>query len=296
MVLEPQHRDLIDAEALPTTRDLELYFTQPESPAHLMLGYFLAGEFVTHYTDAYSDAALVAALASIGDKTPTLDALADAAAVSEEQLDAGFKQYLEDRISALDNLEAFGKEMEAGLAAYAAKNWEEAEAAYQRARDLFPEYNANDGPLAALHQLYEATGDKEAQRKVIETMLSLDTANLAGWKRLADLCESIGDWEGVARAAQAAAAVDPFDLGMARQLFNAARQIEDHALALDAATRLAHIDPVDATAHRLAAVQSLMELGRRDEARRAVVRLLEDKPSFWKAQEVLLDLVESDKA
>ena len=295
MLLDPGHREIIDLDALPGTADLALYFTQPETPGHLMLGYYLAGAYVTHYTETYGEAALVDALTRIGNKARGTDALIAAAGVSEKKLDRAWHGYLETRLDAFNHLDDFAEAMEEGVAAYGEEDWKAAEAAFQRAREAFPEYNADNGPLAALYAVYKKTGNVAGQKEAVKTMLSLSSADLEGWKRLADLHKETGDWRGMADAGVAAVAVDPFDLDMAERLYEAARKIGDHELALKTAVRLGHIDPVNAVVHKLARIELLIMLSRWKDAKREVIRLLEEKPGFWRAQEILLEVVEREK-
>jgi tetratricopeptide (TPR) repeat protein len=291
MRVEPHFKELL-SEGLPGASELELFFTQPMTPQHLMLGYFLAGEFAAHYAETHGEAALVEALERIGRKESALEALAASAAITTDQLDEGFRQHLKQRLAVLDNLPAFLEAMRRGFEAAAREAWEEAESAFREARELYPEYGNEDGPLAQLAKVYEATGQADKLEETLRTQLMLDTASLPAWRRLAELYKEKQDWSGVVYAAAGGAGVDPFDVELGRALLDAQRALAAREDALATAERLTALDAPRALEYRLVRARLLTDLGRWDEARQSVVRLLEERPHYWEAQELLLAIAE----
>jgi tetratricopeptide (TPR) repeat protein len=291
MRLKVTHQDLI-GEELPGASDLELFFTQPKTPEHLMLGYFLSAEFVTHYVSAHGEPALVETLDRIGRNEKALSALAVSAGVSVGQLDQAFRAYLERRFEILDRIPEFAAMMRRGLEASATESWSEAEQAFQEAHTLLPEYHDDDGPLARLAEIYETTGQKDALVRNLQAQMELNTENLSAWRRLTTLYKDRSDWPKVAAAAEGGAAIDPFDLGQARDLLEAQRAMGAHEEALATATRLVVLDSARAPEYQVSRVELLMALRRWPEAKRQVIALLEESPHYWEAQKLLLALVE----
>jgi tetratricopeptide (TPR) repeat protein len=296
MNLDPNYKKLLDESGLPGVADLELYFTQPKTPGHLMLGYFLAGEFVKHYVAAYGQAALVVSLDRMGAGEAALDSLAASANTSARQMDQAFQDYLKKRLEALEYLEPFAAALQQAVQAAKAQNWIEAETAYRKAYELFPEYEGPSNPLIGLAEVYEATGKNNELRETLHGSLGLHTANLDAWRKLASLYEQMADWAALEKAAIGAAAVDPFDSDLCRLLLRAQRQLGVHDKALDTVERLLAIDTTHAPEYRLARIELLMKRERWDEAKQHAVRLLEDTPNYWEAQEHLLTLVEQTEA
>lgn len=294
MRVEPHFAELMDREALPGVSDLELHFTQPKTPQHLMLGYYLAGEFVKAYVAHYGQAALVDALERIAEQADALDALAAGAAVDGDALNGVFRAHLAAELAVLDRLPEFRAAMQRGAEAFTSQDWAAAEQAFQEAHALYPAYAESDGPLTGLAAIYDATGAADQLAGTLEAQLVLNTINLPAWRRLAELAKARGDWEAVIDAAAGAAAIDPFDVDLGRSLLDAQLTLERHEDALQTAARLAVLDTPRAVDHELTQVRLLTELDRDAEARAQVVRLLETRPHFWEAQEVLLALAESN--
>jgi len=292
MFLDPDYGEFVENGALPGVADLELYFTQPKAPQHLMFGYFLAGEFVQHYVDAYGQSALVESLDRIGLREDTVDALAASAKITFENLDAGFKAFLERRFQVLDTLPDFAAALRRGFEVRNAQDWAAAETAFKEARALFPEFAGEPNPLALLAGVYEATGRTDALRETFEALLVLDTNNLDARRRLAGLYADAADWSGLERIACGAVAVDPFDVEFGRMALDAQRELGEDAKALETVRRLQLIDSPRTAEYQLAQVELLMNLDRWDDAKRHTVQMLEKTPRFWDAQRLLLTLVE----
>src|SRR5690606_25448667 len=50
--LDPDYRAIVEEDGLPDMEALNTLFTAPQSPVHLLFGYFAAGEFVEYYIEA----------------------------------------------------------------------------------------------------------------------------------------------------------------------------------------------------------------------------------------------------
>ena len=79
--LSPEFKHIVDGEGFPAVGDLGRFFTDPETPMHLMYGYFVSGEFVAFYVNNYGVDALVTALDRIGDGMEAVEALVSASGV-----------------------------------------------------------------------------------------------------------------------------------------------------------------------------------------------------------------------
>lgn len=289
--LDPAYRDIVTDTSVPGLSELEVLFTQPETPRHLMFGYFLAGEFVNFYTANYGDAAMVKALERIGQEEATLAALSESAGIRIDELDLKFREHLAERLAPLDQVPALAEAMRRGMAAMATQAWSEAETAFLEAIAVFPEYAGDDGPYARLAEVYEATGQHDKLEETLGKRLRFSTISLASWQRLAALRKDAGDWRGVMEAATGGSAVDPFDVNLGRLLLEAQRELDLREDALITAERLAALDTPHALDYRLEKARLLMKLERWSEAKRAIVMLLEDVPHYRQAQELLVDIV-----
>ncbi len=318
--LEPAYRAVAAELETAAMEDLEGFFTRPQSQTHLMFGYFLAGEFVRFYVDAYGFDALVAALEAIAAKKTWKQALSTAAGVKAEAIDTRFRAFQKQRFKPFDNLppaepslvqktlggvgEALGlsgsspftEAMATAAEAMAGEDWIRAERALEDARSLYPEYAGADGPLPKLAELYRRQDKKPELIKTLRDAVALDPTAMPALIELAKLLRDKQDWRGLADTARRALAVDPFDAGMRRHLWTALDKQGKAKAALAALDRLIYLDPIRAADYRLHRVDTLVKIGRANQAKTELIRLLEDAPYSWEGQQRLLDLIERQGA
>ena len=276
---------VVEEGGLPRVADLEAYFTRPATASHLMFGYFAAGEFVGAYVAAYGEGALVRALEEVGAGEKTVAALAQAAGTDEAALDRVFGRHMERRCAALEWVRddsPFRQALERGAVAERNGDAAVAERAYLEAFALYPEYDGADAPLRRLVRLHSAGAPRrDALRRLVD------------WDRLAfaervELAADAAPTEAADLLGQAAAVV-PFNPAVHEQW--AAALLETGGPAQIPLARLVHLDPPRRDGHRLALARFLA----RDDppaAKAAVIALLEEKPHYRAAQELLLDLVD----
>jgi tetratricopeptide (TPR) repeat protein len=324
--MEAGYKAIIAHESLPGLSDLESYFTQAKTPQHLQFGYFLAGEFVKFYVDEYGFNALVDALDRIGRKSRTEQALVAASGTSLRKVNAGYKGYLKRRFAPYDNLPdapktkesadtgrtgrhgapgerppwleigaPFTDAMRNAAEAVDAQRWDEAEKELKRAYELFPEYTGDDGPLQKLAGLYERLGRKKELEQILRDMLQFDEADFGACEKLVTLYREENNWPEVAEIAEWAMGIDPFAIPMRKTLLDAYLQTGDDTAALDNVAHLAHLDPVHVSDYRMQRTEILMRLEQWDSARKEILAVLEETPHYWKAQQMLLSIVERDK-
>lgn len=325
--LDPQYLPILKSEGIPSLRAIDGYFTQPKSTFHLMYGYFTAGEFVDFYTKKYGLDAMVHALAAIADGKNAETALIEAAKVDFETLDKDFHNHLEARFKPFDNLpqptdtkQGFLQQLAKSLlgggtsepakpkppapspftdtlrgAEEAAARGDDAaaEAAWKRAYDLFPDYQGENAPLQKLAMLYKQRGD---QAKFVETLEKLRTSSpqeFEATRALAQIYHDRGDWPRVEEMTDWALGIDPYDPAYYRMLAEARMKRGEGLAALDPLATLIHLDPGNITGYRLQRAQILHDDKQWANAKTEVVRILEDAPNFWDAQQLLLDIVEN---
>jgi len=318
--LDPDFKALLDKAALPGIEDLERYFTQPETPLHLTLGYFLSGEFVQAYVDAYSMAALNEALDRIAGGMNTVTALAESAVVPVSAIDAIFREHLTKRIAPLKNLPDVAEPTDDFTTVFmggGAPPWRDrasvftdlmrkgdalaengaraaARAAYEAAHAAYPEYFGPDAPLRKIAELYaepKTTEDAIDYVLALQRIIAWDATSADAALELAKRVQADGRHYEALHAVDYLLGVDPFDTEALRIGLEAAEAFGEYATALRYANTLIYLDETRAHAHRLRYAKLLAGSGQLAEARRAVVELLERTPQFAEAQDLLLELV-----
>ena len=92
--------------------------------------------------------------------------------------------------------------------------------------------------------------------------------------------------------AELAMGIDPFDVEMRKIQLEAQVNEKDLEAALETLKRLAQLDPVNAGEYSIQQGEMHIKLRQWTDAKRAIVLVLEDTPHYWRAQELLLSIVE----
>lgn len=316
--LDPEFAPLLKEGAWPGVESLEALFVSPETPLHLMLGYYLAGEFVETYVAAYGKPALVSALDAIGAGTPAEEALLVAAGTDRAGLNTRFAEHLTIACAPLKHLAvtpapeaaaalldlsdgAFTKAMDAGFAAQAAGDVDTAIAQFEAAAALYPAFPGEANPLRQLALIQATRGDPAAWTAAVKRLQQVDPTAYDETRPLLLALAKQADWPAVIELGQWCFGIDPFDLEVHEARRSAQAALGDHEGLLKTLDILMAIDPTKGDDFRLAKAALLLDLSRNDEARTVLLALLEAYPEFREAQELLLRLhseveVASDEA
>ena len=160
----------------------------------------------------------------------------------------------------------------------------------ERARALFPEYTGGEGPYPLLVQAFLARGDRQAAAQLLLVMRELGEFPHDAHVLLADLLLQTGDTARAAEALEGAMFVNPYEIENHKTLATLYAGLGNHAKAVRERLAVVALHPVDrAEALYLLAV-AYRDAGERANARRQVLRALEEAPHFERAQELLLSL------
>ncbi len=176
------------------------------------------------------------------------------------------------------------------------RKWDAAKPPLQYAIELFPDYPGQEGPYALLAVVHRELDETEAERAVLEKLVSLDADASAARLRLAELAADEEDWKAVAEHATRALAINPLIPAPHRRLAKAAEVLGDRIVAIDAYQALLRLEPLDLadTHYRLAGL--LRDEQRLPEARRQVVASLEQAPRYRDAHRLLLEIVDRSES
>ncbi len=323
-------KPIVDTESLPGLRDIEAYFIQPKSTGHLMMGYFVAGEFIKHFVETYSHEALVECLERIAAEEQTHDAIAGAAGVSIKELESAFKAFLKTRLEPYKNLPKmadvkteqeslldrvlgdknpfagdddeeddgpapFQEAMAKAARAIDRKQWDSAVKSLEEAYTLFPDYAAADAPLFQLIDVYSQTANGDKLVETLERVIAEHSTPFSAMNQLFTIYQNRKRWEDVVRVADLAVGINPFDIEVRKALL--AGQIETGATdaALTTLAQLAKLDTARDIDYLLDRARLLGDLGKWDDARKETLGILERTPHFWDAQEQLLRIVDAEQ-
>ena len=187
----------------------------------------------------------------------------------------------------------FGAQLVAGEALAERGDVDRAIPLLERARDIFPEYGGKDSPYALLAPLYEKKGDLRKQADALTRLTALNETNLPALIELAMVEEKLADPRAAAAAIDRAIYINPFDANLHKQLADISHGIGDRQREIrerEAIVALGPVDKADAL-YQLAMAQH--EAGEDAQARKSVLRALEDAPNYEKAQTLLLELYDA---
>jgi tetratricopeptide (TPR) repeat protein len=160
----------------------------------------------------------------------------------------------------------------------------------ERARQLFPEYAAADGPYRMLHTIHVKLGDARAAAQALRGQIAINEHDYEAHIELAKLLEEQGDRTGAADVLERALYIYPFDPAVHVKLAELYAATTQHAKAVRERRAVLALEPVNRADALYRLAVALNDAGQKDEARRQVVRALEIAPSFAEAQQLLLQL------
>ena len=160
-------------------------------------------------------------------------------------------------------------------------------------RALYPEDHSPNSPLRLLASVYRQLEDNSKEKTVLEKLVELSASELGAMERLATLAEQAEDWSAMGQYVERALGVQPLSAETQRQAALVAEKIGRDEDAMRAYRAQLSLDPIDPSLVHYRLALALRKKGLVDEAKRHALMALEQTPRYQKAQQLLLELVES---
>ncbi len=317
--MEVEFAERLDRGGALDLRDLNAGFTDPKT---VSLAYYEASLLVDHLVTAYGDAGLRRLLRAYGQGLDTESALETALNTDFDQLQAGFDQSLERvfgnwrralagpgdtelsatpmtalRVLAAEQARSYRVQMALGRALRRTGDLDGAAEAFQRAVGLVPVAHGAESPHAMLAAIALERKDRPRAIAELQALLGVDFANVQAARQLAGLLKASGveDPARLRPVYERIIALDPYDADAHRTLGQLAMDRGD----LDAAARefraVLALGPVDAAAAHTDLAECYWRAGRRPEAKKQTMAALEIAPTYERAQELLLKIVDGPR-
>ena len=318
MALNPRFRAMILGDALTPLSQLSSAFLAPKTPLHLQFAYFESALAVDFLVERFGLPAMKGLLDDLGSGISINESLPRRTKMSLEQLDKEFAQFARQRAEKVApgaTWEEPDLPADANSAAsrrgsrsiprvsracgvwergwWSRKNGRKPRKFWNDVKALYPEYVGPDNAYLLLAIVYRRLSDPAAEHKVLEELAMRDGDASPAYLRLMELDEAAGDWAGVAKNARRFLAVNPLVPTPHRQLARAAEHLGERDDALTAYRAVALLDDTDPAEVHYHLAKLLREAGKPQEARREVLRSLEEAPRFREAHQLLLELVEN---
>jgi tetratricopeptide (TPR) repeat protein len=162
----------------------------------------------------------------------------------------------------------------------------------ERAHALFPEFGQDESPASGLARLYLEKGDTTKAMTMLKVVTLADESAFEPNMELAALALARRDTTTALDALERAVYINPFPAAVHQSLASLAEAKKDYPRLVREREALVALDPVDKAEalYQLAVAYRLS--GKTAEAKKTVIRALEDAPNFEKAQELLLAIVD----
>jgi tetratricopeptide (TPR) repeat protein len=183
-------------------------------------------------------------------------------------------------------------QMAAGDALAAAGAREQAMTAYERAAALVPIAIGPNSPRARIAELAARGGDFRRALRELSSLVAADHTNLEAARQLAPIAKRLGDDAATALAFERIVVIDPFDSAAHTALGRIAVERRDAPLATREFRAALAAGPVDPAPAHCDLSEALLLGGQKAEAKKEVLAALEIAPTYPRAQELLLKIVD----
>lgn len=293
-------------------RDLNSGFSSPEL---ISLAYYEASLLVEHIVARFGEPSLRELVRVFSEDVDTETAITRVLKVPMDDLQKSFDGFLDERFGrlrrALATPEGFEPDQpierlrplaEANpgsfpvqLALAHALEEKEPDAAlvvYQRAATLVPLATGAESPQARIAALLQARGDKAGAARALEALTTADHTAVASARTLVTLLDGEADAARRQAALAKVVAIDPFDAAAHAELGRAALADGRLPAALQAFRVAVAAGAQDRAGAHADLGEALEKSGDKSDAKRQALLALEVAPSYVRAQELLLRLVE----
>ncbi|QDT04682.1 hypothetical protein K227x_30760 [Rubripirellula lacrimiformis] len=312
--MTPTYREMLLGDDLTPVSQLSGAFLNPASPMHLQFAYYESSLVVEFLIETYGTESLNQILIDLADGLSINDALVQNVG-SIAKLDQQFRDYARsvandfapslswDRETMPDTSEA--EELKQWISDHplnywalmakagqqiAEKQFAEAITTLEQLRDAGAVTGQSGGVLETLAGVYQKLGlaDPELETRIRISQLSSDS--LANISRLIEIARAAQDWKSVQRYAEQFLAIQPLIETPHAAVIDASDHLDTPRQAYASLQALAQLNPVDPAALDFRTAQSLAKLNRNIEAKRYVLKALDEAPRYRSAHQLLLEL------
>ena len=276
-------------------------FVRPRFESEVILSYYEASLVCEMIESQKGASALVEMLTAYRDGLDTPAVFARVLGATPEAFDARFDAWVRAKFAGplrailpSDGKSApggaFVSAMRDGIALIERKQLDSARTALLRAQTLFPEYAGQGAPARYLAELARDRGDLREALAQVQYITSRDETAWDANLLEADLRERLGDSLGARAPLERLLWISPYDISLHVRLAELASRAGDHVMAVRERRAVVALDPPDPLDAGYQLARALANGGDIAGARKEVLRVLEQAPTFEKAQTLLLEL------
>ena len=317
--MTPRYREFILAGEHKKLSELSSAFMNPPSGFHLQFAYYESALAIEFLTASFGQEAMRNILRDLAVGLPinvVLDRRCDSLAKIEADFDAFLKKRAESFAPGVDweklepgqlrdpaTLAAFLKEHPNSFYALLLQSQrlrrqgehEAAIAPLLKLKSLYPQFTDGGNPYEQLAAVYRKLEKPAEETAILEEFAKLKADGVPANLRLAEIHTEAGEWAKLGRAAKRLLAVDPLLKQAHQAAALAAEKQNQPGVAITALSRLAVLEPDDPADVHFRLATALHAQGRDVEAKRQVLKALEEAPRYRAAHRLLLKIVGDQK-
>lgn len=284
-------------------------------PKLISLAYYQASLVAQHLAETFGEPALANLVRSYSKGINDEQAFKATFGQTVEQVQASFDAAMEKKYATLRNAlkrppiegqpgldqlkamaaangQSFAVQIALGQALEEAGDHAGAIEALERAAGLVPRATGDDNPNKMIAAIAEKQGDRARAIRALQEVVKIDHADVESARKLAALVADSGDPAVKEDVYRRIVNVDPFDSAAQSALGRLLMQRRDAAAAARAFRSALASKPADPAVAHVELAEAYVALGQPAEAKAATLQALEIAPSFERAQDLLLKLVD----
>ena len=311
------YRDMILGDDFTPIGKLSGAFLAPKSSQHLMFAYYESSLAVEFMIEKYGLEAIRNILRDLGageEINKTIAAHTAELSKVEKEFEAYCRERAKNLAPDIDLTRPPGRGSESELTVWQATNprnyfvqmrkarlameekrWNDAKPILESVSKAYAGETGGNNPLWLLAVVERNLGNTNAELALLERLAKQDADFIELFQRLIELSEQRQDWTNVMHYTEKLLAVNPLISLPYRALARAATAMERNDQAIGAYRALLLLNPPDPADAHLQLARLLHKRGdSRTEAKRHVLKALEEAPRFRAAQQLLLELREGE--
>jgi tetratricopeptide (TPR) repeat protein len=293
--LTPEIVEALRKKELLPVLQLDRGFVHPQYPTQVLVSYFEAGKICDYIAERWGDGANLGMIHSYAARKSTADAIQENLHESPEQFDKDFAAWLDKKTG--ETVQHFDDWKNGMKTAYAdMKDGKKEEAAKQAAavQGYYREYVGSDSSYELTALAMEATGHKDEAMNVLESYREAGGTTVDTLKKLAHLEIDAGSSKQAETTLQKLIYIYPEDLEVHRMYGKLLLDHGDANGAIREAQAGLALKPTDVAESHYELAKALLAANRQKEAKDEVLTALEAAPNFKLAQQLLLQLSQSE--
>ena len=280
-----------DTGRLYPARQLNDGFVRPMYPQQVMFSYVQASLVCEMVAKEWGEKALLDMLRGYRAGQSTEQVIRNVLRLDLAGFDRKFDEYMRATYGrAIASLDEYSRFVERARTLMRGGDTTAALPLLQRAQAIFPQYVGSEGPAPMLVRALLSRGDRRGAKELLTGMLGLGEFPPDAYDLLAQLALETGDTATAADAMEGAMYVNPYDIAKHETLAALYTSLGQTEKAVRERRAVVALKPVDRAAAYYHLAVAYRAAGDPTNARRAVLRALEDAPTYERALSLLLEL------